>query len=368
MINPVKIAILSCNHGHARFYYSLCQSEYYDLLGASIACGYRNNVGLEMWPDIPVYDSDDELLEAHPDIEAVVIASENSRHLEQVRWAVEHKLHILSMKIPTFDKREYFEMIELIKNYDHAFMIELEMRHHAEVMRIKDLIESGEIGEVLSITALNYSHNPVWWRAWQGNPEASYGKRIPLYPGADRFRGGALADHPHVFDMIRYVLNDDFDELYAEVGPNLRDTEIEEIIPIVGKTKKGVSVSIDPSYAEVERKTVRMIGWRDWRSAPKSVEVTMTVHGTKGSIIADVYGTWFFQNGGPHNLYVGNQTTRQIDLSNLAMQFYREIRKDQPSSVSLEYHYNTIAAINAAYESVFSGEPKKVENYSDIIH
>ena len=359
MIKRVKIGILSCNHGHARKYYPLCRSPYYELLGASIASGYRNNVGLEDWPEIEQYDSDDALYDAHPDIEAVIIASDNASHFRQVKWAVERGLHILSMKVPSFDPEEYHEMMRMVKEAGLVFKVELEMRNHAEVLRVKNLIEQGEIGDVLSVTAINYSHNPVWWRPWQANPEASYGKRVPLYPGADRFRGGALADHPHIFDMIRYILEDDFDELYADVGPNLRDTEIEEMIPIIGKTKKGIAVSLDPSYASMENKVVRMV---NWRMAPKSVDVTMSVHGTKGSIIADLFGLFSFHNGGADNYYVGTQSSRKFELSDLTMQFYDAVRNHEQPTVGVEYHYNTIAAMNAAYESVWTGNPVKVQN------
>ena len=359
MIKPVKIGILSCNHGHAAGYYHLCKDPYFELVGVSIASGYRNNVRLEYWPEIEQYDSDDELYAAHPDMEAVVIASDNASHMRQVRWAVERGLHIFSMKIPSFDMDEYKEMIRLTNEAGLVCKIELEMRNHAEVQRVKELVETGAIGDVLSITALNTSHNPVWWRPWQANPEASYGKRVPLWPGAIRFRGGALSDHPHIFDCIRYILDDDFDTMYAEVGPNLRDTEIEEMISVIGKTKKGVSVSVDPSYANIENKVVRM---RHWRKAPKTVEVTMTVHGTKGSIIADLYGQWVFENGGPNNDYIGEGSYRPINLSDLCMQFYQAVRNNEKPTVGLEYHYNTIAAMNAAYESVYTGLPVKVQN------
>lgn len=360
MIKPVKVAVLSCNHGHARKYYGL-SLPYYELVGVSVAEGYKDRVGLETIPHVPQYDSDDELYAAHPDIEAVVIGSDNASHFRQVKWAVERGLHILSMKVPTFDMDEYVQMITMTRNAGLVCMIELEMRHHAEILRIKDLIDSGEIGDVISITALNYSHNPVWWRPWQANPEASYGRRVPLYPGADRFRGGALADHPHIFDVIRFLLEDDFDELYADVGPNLRDTEIEEMIPIIGRTQKGIAVSIDPSYATVENKVDKMGAW-NWKKAPKTVEVTMTVHGTKGSIIADVFGLWFFQNGGPDNVYAGEQSARKFSLNSLPMQFYHAVRGIKHPAVGLEFHYNTIAAMNAAYESVSTGQPAKVQN------
>ena len=359
VIKPIKIAILSCNHGHARAYYGLSKSPYYDLVGVSIAPGYKHNVGLENWPDIVQYDSDDDLYNAHPDLEAVVIASDNQSHYRQVKWACERKLHIFSMKIPTFDMEEYEDMIRLTDEAGVVFKVELEMRSHGELLRVKDLVDSGAIGDVISITALNFSHNPVWWRAWQSNPEASYGKRVRLYDGCDRFRGGALADHPHIFDAIRYVLDDDFDVMFSDVGPNIRDTEIDEMVPIIGKTKKGVYVSLDPSYANLENKVVRMV---NWQKMPKTVEVDMTIHGTKGSIIADLYGIHTYHNGGANNDYMLGAQGRKGGVSSLTQQFYHAIRNGQQPTVGVKYHYNSIAAMNAAYESISSGKPEKVKN------
>ena len=85
------------------------------------------------------------------------------------------------------------------------------------------------------------------------------------------------------------------------------------MIGVIGRTKKGVSVSLDPSYAMVENRVSRMV---NWQKAPKTVEVTMTAHGTKGSIIADVYGIWTFHNGGPDNTYlVGHHRAQPTSLS-----------------------------------------------------
>lgn len=363
MIKPIKIAILGCNHGHARAYYGLCRSPYYEVVGASIAHGYRNNVGLEPFPEIKQYDSDEELYAEHPDVEAVVIASDNASHYEQFKEACRRKLHIFSMKIPTFNMEEYEDMIKMADEAGVVCKIELEMREHAELMRVKDLIDSGEIGDVLSITMLNFSHNPVWWRAWQANPEASYGKRVPLFKGADRFRGGALADHPHIFDAVRYVLDDDFDEMFADVGPNIRDTEIDEMIPIIGKTKKGVVVSLDPSYANIEQKVVRMDRINNnWQKYPKTVEVSMTVHGTKGSIIAELYSLNTYQNGGKDNIYMLGSCGRKYGVGSLTMQFYHAVRDGDLPTVGIKQHYNSVAAMNAAYESITEGKAVKVKN------
>ena len=65
-IKPIKIAILSCNHGHAKGYYSLRNDPFYELVGCSVEPGYRPYANLHMLGDVPVYDSDEELYEKHP--------------------------------------------------------------------------------------------------------------------------------------------------------------------------------------------------------------------------------------------------------------------------------------------------------------
>ena len=93
-IKPIKIAILSCNHGHAKGYYTLRNDPFYELVACSIEPGYRPYCGMERLEGIPCYDSDEELYANHPDLEAVVIASANRRHYEQTLEAARRGLHI----------------------------------------------------------------------------------------------------------------------------------------------------------------------------------------------------------------------------------------------------------------------------------
>src|SRR5690554_4207258 len=103
----INIAILSCNHGHAKGYYNLKDHPNYNLVGVSVEPGYRDKVFLERLKGIPTYDSDEELFSNHPEIQAVVIGSANIKHFEQFKYCAERKLHILSMKVPTFNMQEY---------------------------------------------------------------------------------------------------------------------------------------------------------------------------------------------------------------------------------------------------------------------
>lgn len=356
-MKPIKIALLSCNHGHGKSYYDLMHNPFYELVGVSVEHGYKDKIFLEKLPGIPKYDYDEDLYAEHPDIEAVVVASANRKHIYQVREACRRRLHIMSMKVPTFDMDEYDEMIRLTEEAGVVCQVELEMRESAEVLRVKELIEAGAVGRPLSITAYNYSHNPVWWRPWQCSPEESYGRRVRLRDGDDRFRGGALADHPHVFDMIRFVTGADYATVFAEVAPNLRDIETEDLLHVIGKLDNGMTYSLDPSYANDEHRVVRMYNWQKY---PRCVEVAMNVVGTEGVIVADVYGRVFYHNGGATGEYSAIRVGRPGIWNKRMDEFYHCVRDGQKPVVGLREHRRTIEIMNAAYESVAAGSVIRV--------
>lgn len=360
MIKPIKIAILSCNHGHAPGYYSLKDDPMFDLVAVSLKGEAYNDVRVKNLEGIPQYETDEALLDAHPELEAVILASDNASHFRQVCLAANRGLHIFSMKVPTFSLSEYEDMIRLTEQAGVVCQVELEMRHHAPVYRVKEAIEAGKIGKLLSINAVNYSHNPVWWRPWQANPEASYGSRVALRPEDDRFRGGALADHPHLFDVIRYITGSEFSQVYADVAPNIRDgVETEDMIRVIGKMENGVCYSIDPSYANDEEHVTQMIG-SEWNKYPRCVEVFMTAVGTDGVIVADLYGKTYC-----HQLRSGKYIASGLGSSGLwnrrMEEFYHCIRSGKKPTVGLREHRNSILAMNAAYDSVFSGECIKLQ-------
>ena len=103
-MEKLKIAMMSMTHGHTRKYYQvLKENPKLSWVAVSTANEDVRRIFLNSVDGIPCYDSDEAMLDAHPEIEAVVLASENSEHLRQMKLCAERGIHILSMKIPTFD-------------------------------------------------------------------------------------------------------------------------------------------------------------------------------------------------------------------------------------------------------------------------
>ncbi len=353
-MEKLKIAMMSMTHGHTRKYYQvLKENPKLEWIAVSTANEDVKRIFLNSVEGIPCYDSDEAMLDAHPEIEAAVLASENSEHLRQMKLCAERGIHILSMKIPTFDMEEYDEMIRLCEERRVVCQIELELHYNPVVRRMRELVEAGKIGNLLSFKATNTTLSPVWAFPWQGVPEKSYGRRVPLKDGDPRFRGGALCDHPHIFDLIRHVTGSEFESLYASAAPNIRpDIEEEDMLNIVGRMKNGVVFSLDPSWSNMEERL--KVPGPGWEVAPKRMEVNLILCGDRGTIMTDCFGPNTYHNGAPNDRYTVNYTYFD-EWVGLIDEFVDNIRLDRLPKINLRWHRETVRVMNAVYDSIASG-------------
>lgn len=349
--------MLSLTHGHSRKYFqALSEHKMFDWVAVTaeteevrqnfVSKGFRQ----------PCYLDEEEMFEKHPDIEAVVLASANNQHLSQMRRCIKRGIHILSMKIPTFDPLEYQEMIEIVKEKGIICQVELELHYNPVVKRLKQIVvEKQELGRIDSFNATNITLSPVWAFPWQGIPESSYGKRVPLREGDNRFRGGCLSDHPHLFDLIRCITESEIDFLYADVGTNLRsELEVEDVMLISGRMKNGTSFLFDPSWSRHEEKLI--VPGPGWEIFPKRMEVNINISGENGVLFADCFGPNVYHNGAPNDRYTV-QYTYFDEWIGLMDEFSNCIRSNIQPKVNLEWHWKSIQAINASYESVNKDKP-----------
>ena len=245
-------------------------------------------------------------------------------------------------------------MIEMVDKAGIVCQIELEMHYNPVVKRLQQEIASGKLGKLLSIQATNITLSPVWAFPWQGNPEASYGKRVPLGDGSGRFRGGALCDHPHIFDLIRWLTGSDYASVFTQVAPNLRkELEVEDMLMVVGKLQDGTAFLFDPSWSRLEERL--KVPTPGWEIFPKRMEVNLTITGEKGMLMCDCFGPNVYHNGAPNDRYTV-QYTYFDEWIGLIDEFVDCIRNRKQPKINLKWHRQTIACMNACYDSVAKGK------------
>ena len=370
---PIKVGVMGFKNSHVSgMFDSMRANPMFDVVAVSLSPETRKQFE-ERYGDVylfkkyDIFNDDEEMVKAHPELELCICGGSNVEHINQFRLCAERGINVIMMKVPTLNMAEYDEMIDLQRKTGIIVNIELEMRWYAAVERVKELIKDGVLGEVTSITAYNYSHFPFWWNSWMNEPKEIYGSVVPLKNGCNRFRGGALTDHPHLFDLMRYITESDFESVYAEVAPALRDAAVvEDMVYVVGKMKNGTIISIDPSYANVEYKQPNFILAKDKLSHyPKAVQVEMSVCGTKGGIISDLYNPNTTEQLRFED-YEYRVNPRFYDISGtrrLFMEDYaRAIRNKSiyKPQLSLADHKKTMEVINACYESICTGRTIKL--------
>lgn len=365
-----KTAIFSSTSVHAAQYLKgIPTHEKYDLVAVSFVPEDRSATILETLPaDVKVYASDRDLLDAHPDLDVAILAGGNYQTYDQFMLCAERGIkNIFLMKIPTFNMEHYTEMQRVAEEKGIVVQIELEMRFDSTVRRVKQMIDEGKIGKVLSIQMTNTTVclQPDL-AAWVTDPAKSYGERIKLCEELDLYRGGCMTDHPHCFDLARHFTGSEFDTVYADASENFRDgREVEEGVFVLAKMKNGVTVSIDPSYSRHEYYlSPRVSAGPGWEGYPKRVEVNLAVIGETGCILADCFHSGVYHTGLPNHTfavqYIGSAGSGTGHCAPALDSFARCIENRSLPTINLSLHRKNIEAINACYESIATGAVVKL--------
>ena len=326
-MRQVNLAIASLTHAHVRKYYqTLHDNNKINWVAVSCATDEVEKNFRDYGYDVPVYRSTEQMLIEHPEIDGVIIASENFRHYGDMELCCKYGKDMLSMKVPTFDLEEYDRMIRMVEDAGVLCQVELEMHYNPTCTRALELARSGAIGELISFNATNITLSPVW-----------------AFP----------SDHPHIFDMLRWVTGSDYDYIFADIAENIRDIQEEDLIYVTGRMKNGCKFLLDPSWSRHEEKTKLPV---NWDLHPKRMEVNFTIVGTEGVIQADCFGPNDSYCGGPNNRYAV-QYTYFDEWIGMMDEFCDCILTRRQPKVNLRWHRQTVEAMVNCYESYAQGKP-----------
>ncbi|HEU0194517.1 MAG TPA: Gfo/Idh/MocA family oxidoreductase [Gaiellales bacterium] len=110
----------------------------------------------------------DDLLE-DPEVEAVVIATPVPSHFELARQAIEAGKHVMVEKPMTWRAAEARELRDLVEASGRVLMVGHLLRFHPGVEKLRELIDSGELGDVryvygnrLNLGVIRKDENALW--------------------------------------------------------------------------------------------------------------------------------------------------------------------------------------------------------------
>jgi len=192
---------------------------------------------------IPLYFDSVEALIASKEIDAVFIVSANSQHHRETLAAAQAKKHVIVEKPMAVNFLQAKEMIEACEANNVKFMTGHMLRFSPLLKRMKEIVDSGLIGDITFVQ----SHFVY---------DAQLSKRNWLLDKKNA-GGGPLFDIGiHCLDAIRFVLNDDHVmKVYNLMNPLHSETGVEKTSLLSFQFSKGTIGSVYTSYETAYRQS-----------------------------------------------------------------------------------------------------------------
>lgn len=327
----MNIGIVSFAHMHAFSYaQAILKSKEIHLIGIYDDDENRGRRAAEQF-ETPYFNSYDELL--NQDVDAIIVTSENAKHCKHVITAAKAGKHVLCEKPISTNLEDAQKMIDACNENGVKLQIAFPVRFNSGVVQAKDLIDRGEIGKIIAMRGTNRGVNPGGW-----------------FVDPDEAGGGAIMDHTvHVVDIMRWFLNAEVTEVYAEIDQLFTkeslDTPIDDAGIITMELENGVFGILDGS-------------WSRNKTYPNDGDVTLEIVGTKGTLSIDAFGENIHvtsdDKGTKDYFWGGNMNERLIN------DFTETVSKNREPFITGGDGFKALEVTLAAYNSAENNVPVKI--------
>ena len=323
-----RIGIISFAHMHA-YSYAACLQQ---LAGeAEIAGIFDENAdrgrAASAQFEAPFFDDCDRLLSA--DLAGVVICTENAKHKDYTLRAAAAGKHVFCEKPISVSVPDAQAMIDACSEQQVQLMIAFPCRFSSVLARMKQIISSDTLGNILALKGTNRGTMPGGWFV------------DPALSG-----GGAVLDHTvHVVDVWRWMLKREVVSVYAESGRLFYpDLAADDAGLLSLEWEGGIFSTLDTSWS------------RPNASFPTWGDVTMEIVGERGTLAIDAFNQKIEIYNNPTVRTQWACWTDNLDLG-LVQAFITMIRDGGGSPVSGYDGLKAMEVALAAYRSVETGQP-----------
>lgn len=203
------------------------------------------------------FDKMEDLL-ALDEIEAVYIASPVFCHKEQALAAAKAKKDILIEKPVGMNVAEAEEIAAACKAEGVKLGVGFMMRFHAYHQKMRELVQSGKIGEVVSVRSQFTCWYPEMENCWRQEKKLS--------------GGGAMMDlGVHSVDLIRYITGLEVVEAAGICGNQIFKYNVEDAGGVIFRLENGAFGYVDSNF----------------NIPDAAAKCKLEIYGTKGSIFAE---------------------------------------------------------------------------------
>ena len=300
--------------------------------------------GLENNQSILRYTDYKRMLEEHPEIELVAIATDSGAHAEITLYCIDRGVNVIVEKPMTMSMSDAEEIVRRAEEKNVKVSVCHQNRFNIAIQEMRQALEAGRFGRIS-----HGSINVRWNRGKQYYDQAAW-------RGKWASDGGCLFNQCiHGIDLLRWMMGDEVEEVYGVTKQQFHDyLECEDVGMAVVKFKNGAVGTIEG--------TVNVY--------PKNLEETLYLFGEKGTVKIGGTSTnnidvWDFadesdednKNKGlqeeTSNVYGNGHTSLYADVIDA-------IKNDRKPYIDAVAGRNAVEMILAIYQSAATGQPVKL--------
>jgi len=303
---------------------------------------------------IPVFQSLDEALEKC-EFDAVTVDVPNAYHADIAVRALEAGKAVLCEKPMATTERDSLRMLETARRTGGFLQIGFELHYSLLYKRAKEILDSGEIGELVNITCF---YTPGPW----GDSERYDWKKDPAVSG-----GIFCEKLSHYIDFPRWLAGREIREVVVFAGPNvIPGDKVFDNLHMLYRFDGG-------AVGELTFLHCRAAGVPETADASAYLEagheLSHTIIGTRGSLFFSVWTGCItvisaYDEKGRHRPYLKrieryddrDSETLYHNVRDEITDFVRRIREGLPPALSLEDSFRTMKVCFAAEESARTGQ------------
>lgn len=300
--------------------------------------------GLEKDLTIERYTDYKQMINEHPELQLIAIATDSGVHAEIALYCIDHGINVIVEKPMTMSMADAEEVIRRSEEKDVIVSVCHQNRFNIAIQEMRRALDAGRFGRVS-----HGSINVRWNRGKEYYDQAAW-------RGKWASDGGCLFNQCiHGIDLLRWMMGDEVEEVYGVTKQQFHDyIEAEDVGMAVVKFKNGAIGTIEG--------TVNVY--------PKNLEETLYLFGEKGTVKIGGTSTnnidvWVFadedeedqKNKGlqeaTSNVYGNGHTSLYADVIDA-------IRTGRKPYVDAIAGRNAVEMILAIYQSAATGMPVKL--------
>ena len=181
------------------------------------------------------------------ELDAIFIMTPQYMHAEQSIAAMDRGLHVFCTKPMAVTLREADSMIEAARKNKIKLEIGFHYRFDNQIIKMKEIIDNGEIGRVFStVTSIQSFRGPDYWA--QG----------PWRSRLDQAGGGALTlNYSHDIDYLQWYFGP-VEWVCGRVDTMVHSVEVEDVATAIIRFERGVLSTFTCSTATMASKSPRL--------------------------------------------------------------------------------------------------------------